>query len=71
MRQVDSTEPAWALGEPVNRKPDTGMTPIAGRPNWFTDRRGQVVYVEPPAAPKQPPDAPAWIPDIWRRTLHR
>ena len=24
------------------------LTPIKGRPGWFTDRDGKTVYVEPP-----------------------
>ena len=39
----------FPLGEPGNRpppKPD--LTPIQGRPHWYTNKRGDPVYVEPP-----------------------
>ena len=32
MRQIDDSEPQYALDEPVNRKPAPELTPIAGRP---------------------------------------
>jgi len=54
MRQIDESEPLHPLGEPTNRKPDTGLTPIAGRPNWYQPRSGEPVYVEPVKPPKAP-----------------
>lgn len=36
------------------------LTPIAGRPNWFTNQDGAEVYVEPPK-PKVDPLAPMTI----------
>jgi len=48
----------FPFGKPVNRKESPDMTPIEGRPNWFRDRDGREVYVEPP---KPPPDPTAWI----------
>lgn len=42
------TDERFPLGDPVNRKPEQGLTPIAGRPGWFVDRKGNEKYVEPP-----------------------
>lgn len=67
MRQLDRDEPPPALGAPINRKPEPGLTPMVGRPNWFRDKRGEPVYVEPP----RPINAAKWIPDFWRRVLNR
>jgi len=51
MRQIDSDEPQFALGEPTNRKPEPALTPIPGRQNWYQPRSGEPVYVEPPRPP--------------------
>ncbi len=48
----------WPLGKPINREEPPRLTPIHGRPNWFRDRNGREVYVEPP---KPPPDQTGWI----------
>ena len=51
-------EPNYPLGAPINRAPPgQGLTPIAGRPNWFRDRHGAERYIEPPKPPK-------WFPVI-------
>ena len=41
----------FPFGQPTNRKDPPGLTPIYGRPNWFRDRSGREVYVEPPRPP--------------------
>jgi hypothetical protein len=41
----------FALGKPVNRPAETGLTPIDGRPNWWRDRKGNEKYIEPPPRP--------------------
>ena len=67
MRQIDESEPRFPLGEPTNRKPDTGLTPIAGRPNWYQPRSGgEPVYIEPPKPPKEPVP---WAPEFWQRAM--
>lgn len=38
----------FPLGAPINRPPlGPELTPIADRPNWFTDKKGLPVYREP------------------------
>lgn len=69
MRQIDQAEPLHPLGEPTNRKPDTGLTPIAGRPNWYQPRSGEPVYIEPPKSPKAPVVPQPWAPEFWQRAM--
>ena len=38
----------FPLGRPINRQEPKELTPIPGRPNWFRNRQGEEVYVEPP-----------------------
>lgn len=39
---------AYPLGEPVNRKPAPGLTPVVGRPNWWRHPyTGVEQYIEP------------------------
>lgn len=38
----------FPLGRPTNRPEAQELTPIPGRPNWFRNRKGEEVYVEPP-----------------------
>ena len=45
---------SFPLGEPTNRKQPPELTPIHGRPNWFRNRKGEEVYVEPPKPNPQP-----------------
>ena len=60
MATVNSDEAdRWPLGKPVNRKESPSLIPIKGRPNWFRDRNGREVYVEPPKPPQ--PDQTGWI----------
>lgn len=43
---------SYPLGTPTNRPPaPPSLTPVPGRPNWFTTPSGDVKYVEPPKPP--------------------
>lgn len=56
---------SFPLGDPINRKPQPAMTPVPGRPGWFTDaKHSEPFYIEPPR-PNQ------WFPAIWNRALNR
>jgi hypothetical protein len=51
MNPIDPVEP-FPFGVPINRPlPKPGMTPVAGRPNWFKDKNGVEHYVEPKLQP--------------------
>lgn len=61
---MDDDRVPFPLGSPLGRKAESnGLTPIEGRPNWFRDKRGSEVYVEPPAKP-----APV-VPPLERRPI--
>lgn len=56
---------SFPLGKPVNRQPPPAMTPVPGRPGWFTDaKHSEPFYIEPPRPNK-------WFPSIWDRRLNR
>ena len=52
---MTDTVERFPLGEPVNRESKPDLTPTPGRQNWFRDRKGRDVYVEPPK-PEKPVD---------------
>ena len=53
----------FPLGAPTNRRDTThDLTPIPDRPNWFRDRKGREVYVEPPKPEKPAPTSPPTVP---------
>lgn len=49
---MTETARSFPLGEPTNREKPLELTPIPGRKNWFLDRKGREVYVEPPRPDK-------------------
>jgi hypothetical protein len=63
MKDEEDEAGRFPLGKPTNRTEASDLTPIEGRPNWFRNRRGEEVYVEPPKPPKVAP----WIPEYWRK----
>lgn len=46
---MNTIDPRYPLGRPLNRPATPSLRPISGRPNWFVDARGVERYLERPA----------------------